>query len=201
MIRNIIFDVGKVLVEFDWEKAFQELGFEGETFECVADATVRSKAWDELDRSSLSDKEQLLAFIENAPEYEKEIKLLWENIGRCIWQYDYAMDFVKTLKKNGYHTYILSNYGRYTRECTLEALSFEKEMDGVVFSYQIQAIKPEPEIYQELLTRYHLDPDECVFLDDRQVNLDEANRQGIHTILFQGYEQACEKLRALGVQI
>ena len=201
MIRNIIFDVGKVLVEFDWEKAFHELGFDGETFERVADATVRSKAWDELDRSSLSDKEQLLAFIKNAPEYEKEIKLLWENIGRCIWQYDYAMDFVKTLKKNGYHTYILSNYGRYTRECTLEALSCEKEMDGVVFSYQIQAIKPEPEIYQELLTRYHLDPDECVFLDDRQVNLDEANRQGIHTILFQGYEQACEKLRALGVQI
>ena len=47
MIRNIIFDVGKVLVEFDWEKAFHELEFEGETFERVADATVRSKAWDE----------------------------------------------------------------------------------------------------------------------------------------------------------
>lgn len=201
MIKNIVFDVGKVLVEFDWEGAFHQLGFEGEVFEKVADATTRSTAWDELDRSSLSDEEQLALFISNAPECEKEIRLFWENVGLSIWQYDYAMDFIKQLNAKGYHTYILSNYGRHTYDCTREALSFEKEMDGVVFSYQVKSIKPEPEIYQELLNRYKLIPEECVFMDDRQVNIDAAKEHGLHTILFTSHEKALEELRKLGVTI
>ncbi len=201
MIKNIIFDVGKVLVEFDWEKAFHTLGFEGETFEAVADATVRSDDWNEYDRSSLTDEEQLAHFIAKAPVYEKEIRLFWENIGLPIWQYDYSMDLVKGLRREGYHTYILSNYARYTYACTREALSFEKEMDGVVFSYAVGFIKPEPEIYETLLERYRLIPEECVFLDDKLENLKAAERFGIHTVQFTSLEEAKEALRGLGVTI
>lgn len=201
MIRNIIFDVGKVLVEFDWEKAFHTLGFEGETFEAVADATVRSADWNEYDRSSLSDAEQLKHFISKAPAYEKEIRLFWEHIGLPITQYDYSMDLVRGLREKGYHTYILSNYARYTYECTREALSFEKEMDGVIFSYAVGWIKPEPEIYQTLLERYQLVPEECVFLDDKLENLKAAEQFGIQTVQFTSLEEAKEALQKLGVTI
>lgn len=199
MIKNIIFDVGKVLVEFDWEGAFHKLGFEGDTFEAVADATVRSSDWNEYDRSSMTDEEQLAFFVRKAPKYEKEICLFWKHVGLPIWQYGYSMDLVKGLREKGYHTYVLSNYARHTYECTREALSFEHEMDGAVFSFQVGAIKPEPEIYRTLLERFSIKAEESVFLDDKKENLLAAEQFGINTIRFTTYENAIEELQKIGV--
>ena len=70
MIKNVIFDVGNVLVDFRWEEVFHKLGFEGETFECVADATVRSVTWNEFDRGAKPDEEIIAACIKEAPDYD-----------------------------------------------------------------------------------------------------------------------------------
>ncbi len=67
-------------------------------------------------------------------------------------------------------------------------------------SYQEKIIKPMQEIYQLLIDRYGLVPEECVFLDDTQKNLDGAEKFGIHTILFRNQAQAVEELRRLGVE-
>ena len=75
MIKNFIFDVGMVLVNWDPHAAFQELGFDEKTEEAVGNATVYSDAWNESDRSVLDAEEQLAVFVQNAPEYEKEIRL------------------------------------------------------------------------------------------------------------------------------
>ena len=72
MIKNIILDVGKVLVEWDTEYAFRKMGFDEETRRAVAAATVASPDWNELDRSLLSDEELLEKMIGNAPGYERE---------------------------------------------------------------------------------------------------------------------------------
>mgnify|MGYP002508692957 CR=1 FL=1 len=55
------------------------------------------------------------------------------------------------------------------------------------------------EIYEELLNRYNLVPEECVFLDDLERNLKGAEKYGIHTILFTGKEEALDKLKEIGV--
>lgn len=199
MIKNIIFDVGKVLVEWNPAAAFQKLGFEDEISAKVAAATVESKDWDEFDRSALPDEEQFAVFIKNAPEYEKEIRLFLENVSLAIAQYSYSRAWILELKKRGYHVYILSNYSKWTYEHTQEALSFLSDVDGQVFSFEVHQIKPEPEIYQSLLQKYHLTAEECVFLDDREVNLKAAEEHGIHTILFTSYQEAAEKLKTLGV--
>ena len=199
MIKNIILDVGKVLVEWDPQYAFQKLGFDEKTSELVAKATVSSPDWNELDRSEKSDEELLAKFIANAPAYEKEIRRVWENIGLSIWQYDYARPWIVNMKRCGYRVYILSNYSRWTYENTREALSFLEDVDGALFSFQVRQVKPEPEIYQSLLKKYDLKAEECIFLDDRQDNIDAAKAQGIAGIRFTGYEDAVEKLRVCSV--
>ena len=103
MIKNIIFDVGMVLVNWDPHAAFQELGFDEKTEEAVGNATVYSDAWNESDRSVLDAEEQLAVFVQNAPEYEKEIRLFWENVARAIYQYDYSRAWIRELKQKGYH--------------------------------------------------------------------------------------------------
>lgn len=197
MIRNIIFDVGMVLADFCWEKVMHELGFSGEIFERLADATVRSDAWRDYDRSLISDEEILASFIANAPGLEKEICLFWDHTADTIERYPYAEEWVRGLKEEEYHCYILSNYSKRTFELTKEKLTFLELMDGALFSWQVKLNKPEPEIYRTLLERYQLKPEECVFLDDSLDNVNAARNMGIHAIHFTGIEDAKKKLREL----
>lgn len=198
MIRNIIFDVGMVLVDWQPRDAFRQLGFDEETVKAVAAATIESEAWSENDRSLLSDEEIAAEFVRRAPEYEREIRLFWDNVGLPVRQFDYTKDWIRELKGRGYGVYILSNYGRRTYSQTKdEALSFLSEVDGALFSFQVQQVKPEPEIYQTLLERYSLVPGECVFFDDRPENIEAAGRAGIHGVVFENQKQAKEELERL----
>lgn len=199
MIRNIIFDVGNVLVEYSWERMLKALHITGEAYDAVAKATVLSPMWNELDRSLLSDEEILEGFIQNAPEYEKEIRLVWDNIPESIHCYDYSVEWVREFRKKGYGTYILSNYSKRGYEATKQELPFVADMDGVLFSYEVKLVKPEPEIYQTLLKKFQLKPEECVFLDDNEKNVIAAREAGIHAIHFQNKEQAEAELEKLGV--
>lgn len=199
MIRNIIFDVGNVLVEYSWERMLKALHITGEAYDAVAKATVLSPMWNELDRSLLSDEEILEGFIQNAPEYEKEIRLVWDNIPESIHCYDYSVEWVREFRKKGYGTYILSNYSKRGYEATKQELPFVADMDGVLFSYEVKLVKPEPEIYQTLLKKFQLKPEECVFLDDNEKNIIAAREAGIHAIHFRNKEQAEAELEKLGV--
>lgn len=200
MIRNIVFDVGNVLVEYSWERMLQSLHITGEAYDAVAKATALSPMWNELDRSLLSDEEILEGFIKNAPEYEKEIRLVWDNISESVHCYDYSVEWVQKFKKKGYQTYILSNYSKRGYELTRQELPFVEDMDGVLFSYEVKLVKPEPEIYQTLLKKFQLKPEECVFMDDNEKNVIAAREAGIHAIHFKNKEQAEAELEALGVR-
>ncbi len=123
MIKNVIFDVGKVLVEWDCDSALRRLGFDERARQAVVQATVRSPYWNELDRSAVSDGELLAHFLDGAKGYEREVRLFWDNIGLAIQTYPYSRSWIQGLKKAGYGVYILSNYGRRTygpgRSCHL----------------------------------------------------------------------------------
>ncbi|MCI9149900.1 MAG: HAD family phosphatase [Lachnospiraceae bacterium] len=200
MIRNIIFDVGRVLVDFRWRETMEDHGITGERLNRLRRATLGSPMWNELDRSSLSDPEILERFIQNDPEIEGDIRLMWQHNREMIRCYDYSHDWIRSLKKKGYSCYILSNYARYTYGQTREELSFEELMDGSIFSWQVQQVKPEPAIFETLLERFSLKPAECVFLDDTRANVEAARALGIRGIVFESYGQAREELKRLGVE-
>ncbi|MCI9525468.1 MAG: HAD family phosphatase [Lachnospiraceae bacterium] len=200
MIKNVVFDVGKVLVEFDWQGYLEALGFSPEIYEKVADATVRSELWNEFDRSKMSDEEILEGFLAGAPECKEEILRFWDNIGSCIKCYDYAASWIQALQEKGYGVYLLSNYPRRIYFQSIHELSFVELVDGAVFSFEVQATKPEPGIYEALLEKYQLQPTECVFVDDLRTNIIAANHLGMATIHFHTKSQAEEELRSLGVE-
>ena len=199
MVKNVIFDVGRVLVDWEPDPVLRSLGFDGETSRIVAEATVYSEDWKEFDRSVVKGEEMLAKFISNAPAYEKEICLMWDNVGLTIHKRLYASEWVQSLRASGYHVYILSNYSRWTYAQTLEELSFVKDADGALFSFEVGQIKPEPEIYQSLFARFHLKPEECIFVDDCEENIVAGKAQGMQGIVFTSYEQAVSELAGYGV--
>ena len=197
MIRNIVFDVGKVLVTFEPRKYLEQLGYDETTVEAVMRAVFLSELWLENDRGNLTITELEKGFVANAPEYEVQIKHAFQNVGEIIELMPYAMDWIKELKKQGYHLYIISNYGESTYQQTEHKLKFLPYMDGAIFSYRHKMIKPDREIYELLLERYGLKAHECVFIDDCFENVEGARKVGFYGIHFLDYQQAKEELKKI----
>lgn len=199
MITTIIFDIGNVLADFTWEAHYRSFGYSEEIFERLAKATVMNPLWNEYDRGAMSDEELLQGFIESDPGIEKEIREALRDVGPMVVRNDYAIPWIKELQGRGYRCLYLSNFSKRShRECAA-ALDFIPYMDGGILSYREKIIKPMPEIYQLLIDRYELVPEECVFMDDTPRNLEGAEKFGIHTIHFQNQAQAIEALKELGV--
>lgn len=194
MIRNIVFDIGNVLAGFVWKEFYESFGFSKEVFERLADATVRSSLWNEMDRGRMTDEQLLEGFIQNDPSIEKELRQVFENITPMIRRYDYAIPWLKELKKRGYHVYYISNFAHKAHVECAGALDFLAEMEGGILSYQVELIKPDPEIYRLLCSRYGLKAGECVFIDDTQHNVLAAQKEGMKGILFHTLEQTKEEL-------
>lgn len=135
MIKNIIFDIGNVLVDYCWKEHIARFGFTGETLERIGDAMMRSPQWNEIDRGVWSNEELLKAFIQNAPELEKEIQLVFSDLSTLVRERPYSVEWIRSLKKEGYRTYCLSNYSYRVETEAAHALSFLKELDGGWFLY------------------------------------------------------------------
>ena len=202
MVKNIILDVGKVLVEWEPEDAMKQLGFDDKTVKAVADATVNTPVWLETDRGVWSDEQILAAFHEKAPEYKAQINQFWEHLELAVKQFPYTKEWISGMKKQGLCVYILSNYGDLTYRRTKDnALDFLPLTDGAIFSYTVKQIKPDLEIYETLLNQYKLKPDECVFIDDRMENIEGAEKAGIHGICFETIGQVKEDLKKYNIYV
>jgi putative hydrolase of the HAD superfamily len=189
MIHNIIFDIGNVLLDFCWEKHFASLGFTNEVYDKVAKATVLSPTWEAFDQGIFAPDQLLEMFIKNDPSVEKEIRQVYDSINGTIEIYPYTLSWIEDLKKRGYHIYVLSNFSeKLHKECG-NKLDFLKEIDGYILSYQEKLIKPDDQIYQLLIKRYNLNPEESVFIDDKMVNIKAARKSGLHGIVFTSYEE------------
>lgn len=199
MITTLIFDIGNVLADFIWEEYYRSFGFTEEILDRLAKATVKNPMWNEYDRGVMTDEEVLQGFIDNDPGIEREIRLTLKDVGAMVRRNDYAIPWIKELQGKGYRCLYLSNFSEKARKECAASMDFLPYMDGGILSYQDKVIKPMPEIYQLLIDRYQLVPEECVFMDDTLRNLEGAEKFGIHTIHFKNQAQAIEELRKLGV--
>lgn len=198
MIKTIIFDIGNVLVDFRWRQVYESFGLKDADIEKLADATVRHQAWVDLDRGIITTEEAESAYIKAAPEYREYIERIYPDMTPMLVQFEYAVPWIKELKERGYRIYILSNWSHPAYEaCKDNALNFLPLADGVVFSYKEFVVKPDREIYEIICSRYDINPEEAVFLDDSEPNIDAARAYGLHGIHFKSYEQGKAELEKL----
>ncbi|MCR5823616.1 MAG: HAD family phosphatase [Lachnospiraceae bacterium] len=192
MIKNIILDIGDVLAHFQWrELVAKYMRLTDEEFKILVDAMMTSGLWDEFDRSLMSDEEIVAKIIEKAPSIKDKIPEFFKHMDEIVEDYGYSCDWINELHAKGFKVYILSNYGKTAFEaCQKNRLKFLPLVDGKVISYELKIVKPEKEIYETLLKKYDLKADECVFFDDRAVNIEGAEKVGIHGILFRSLDQA-----------
>lgn len=199
-IDTLIFDIGQVLVHYDWQTYLQTKHYDEETLIAVADAVFLSDDWQEGDRGVLTEEEILNSYIENAPAYEKEIRDTFEHMGNTIHTFKYTKSWLSHLKKKGYKLYILSNFSEPLYKRCEKEMDFIKVMDGGFMSYQVKMMKPEPQFYQKLLKDYDIDPKRAIFIDDVLENVAEARVQGLHAIHFTTRKEVLQTLANFGVE-
>lgn len=200
MIKNIVFDIGNVLTDFRWADFIRDQGYDDAMVERIAQASVKSPEWNELDRGVWTDEEIINAFVKKDPEIEADLRKVYSDVTEMVTPRSYTIPWIQELKAKGYKVYYLSNFSRIAHVQCTEALAFLPYTDGGILSYQDKIIKPDPQIYQLLVERYGLVPEECVFIDDLQTNVDTAKACGYEGIVFVTKEQVEEEFYKLGVE-
>ena len=198
MIKNIVFDFGNVLIDWNPRYLFAKLFSTRKELDDFMRVNWDITEWnDPLDRGETLESTRL-ALLAKYPSLKREVNAYFtrylETIGSPIYE---TVELLYDLQNAGYATYGLTNWSNETFSVVRQDLHFFNTFNGIVVSGVEKIIKPDVRIYKLLLERYSLTANETVFIDDRKANLAPADALGIHTIQFTTAGQVREELRRL----
>ncbi|MBR1866016.1 MAG: HAD family phosphatase [Lachnospiraceae bacterium] len=194
-IRTIVFDVGMVLIDFCWDSCCRTLGFSEDVIQTFDERMIHSDTWERLDEGTITTEDAVTEFISRMPQYEKQVRMFWRKPELFVREYEYAAPMIAALKEKGYPVFLLSNYPYDMYRLHWPSFLFYPMVDGYVVSALERIKKPDPAIYQLLCERYGLKAQECLFVDDRQENVDAAIGVGMQAIRFTDYNSLIKKLQ------
>lgn len=184
MIRNLIFDLGGVLVRWQPEEFIRQTLGDTPRAEAVCRAVFESTIWPEVDRGTISEAEGAADVLKRHPDMADEIAALFHGYKKYLVPLEENVVLLREMKSRGYRVYLLSNVGDAVWSYVRERDDHLRLFDGQILSFQEGTIKPEAEIYRRLLERYQLVAAESLFIDDRAENIEAAAVQGIRGLLL-----------------
>lgn len=199
MIRNIVFDIGGVLMRFDTRALTAAFAADEADARLLYREFFEGTDWIGVDRCG--DEREALARIQSRlPER------LRQGAAQLMAQWDRFLDPIgemnalgEELADKGYALYILSNVSPRVHTFR-ERIPLWPRVRGAVISSEERLLKPDPAIYRRLYERFRLVPEECVFIDDSNANIEAARWTGMHGCLYRGeIGPVRDELRRLGV--
>ena len=185
MIKNLVFDLGNVLIEWNSEKILTYFEPEKERRQVLRQAIFESGVWHQTDKGELSLKEaceEVLTQLDAS--YHSAIKNIFYHWYEVVYVYSDLQERIWLWVAQDYRIYILSTTCEIFYHIEKAGLlPIYPLLSGYILSSEVGVVKPEAEIYQKLLKKYNLNPVESVFIDDIQANLDTAAELGFETIL------------------
>lgn len=186
MIKNIVFDMGNVLVRFDPQHFVSKIADDPSIQKMLLDQIFGSTDWIRFDGGLLT-KEELRTRVQK--RLPKEIRsaadTLLDNWYREMSAIPEMNFLAKALKKVGYRLYLLSNapedFYRFK-----EQFPILEQFDGLFVSSDWKMLKPEKEIYRTFYSHFRLNPRECFFIDDSLANIFCGEETGMQGMVFRG---------------
>jgi putative hydrolase of the HAD superfamily len=200
MIKTIVFDIGNVLFHYDPAYILNQLLPDSPYHQQYLDHFFNAQVWQDLDKGIIAESKlakQLAPLIPD-PDLKKHIPLLIQNFIHHLHLNNEARQLFLRLKHT-YPIYLLSNFQAVPFANLRELHPFLYQADGTVISAHHKLMKPDPKIYDYLLTHYFLKPDQTVFIDDLPDNISAAKQAGIHGIVFESTDQLITDLKTLQV--
>jgi len=204
MITTIIFDLGRVMFGYDPDYIIETLCPGTPHKEDYLEHLFYSPLWQQLDRGDLSHnegKEALSKLFQGHPVKTEESHRLLDEFSIHLDLIEGSKSIFLSLCEQGYRIYLLSNFQSLPFDRLLEKHDFLDKAHGRVISAKINCMKPEPEIYQHLISTYTLTPEHCVFIDDLEENIQGAAKHGIQGIVFTTPEALKKDLSAHKIRV
>jgi len=199
-INAIIFDLGGVLIDWNPSYVFDKI-FDDEEKKKHFFEHICTSDWNEEQDAGRSLKEATEELVTKHPEWQEYIEAYygrWEEmLGGPIYG---TVEILKELKeKNKYKIYALTNWSAELFPIALERYDFLHWFDGRVVSGEEKMRKPFREFYQLIVDRFHLKPQETLFIDDNLRNVHAAEEIGLKTIVFHSPAQLKDDLIQAGI--
>ena len=194
MIKNILFDFGGVLL--DWNPHYLYDAYFGDVDKAEWFLTnICTYEWNAQHDNGRPVAEGTAELIVEHPEWEKEIRMYYDEFMKMMGgQIPGMEELVKDLKAKGYRVFGLSNWSVETFALVRPVYPVLDLMEDMVISGVEKVMKPDHRIFELALDRFGIKAEETVFIDDNPNNVKAANELGIHGILFQSREQLEKEL-------
>ncbi len=198
-MKVIVFDLGAVLIDWNPRYLYRQLFAQTDEMEYFL-ANVCTQEWNlQMDGGkpfAQGCAERMAQFPQYAAQIEAFDTRWGEMMGGAV---EGTVQILRELKQQGYPVYALTNWSAEKFPLAQAKFSFLREFDGIVVSGIEKCVKPNPQIYNILLKRYHLQAQNCIFTDDNPANIEGAKTLGFDTILFTSSQNLRAALAERGV--
>lgn len=203
MIKNIIFDFGNVLLEWNEDKIASNYANNKEEKEILKKVIFKSNNWFKLDDGTLDYKQAIKLFKEDLPT---NLSIKVEEIMNT-WYKNMSInqeisELIKKLKENNYKVYALSNTHIPVYEY-IKNLEVGKYFDGFLISAIEKMMKPDEKIYYRLFEKFELAPKDCFFIDDSEKNILASRKCGMegHVFDMNNFEKLTNELKKKNILV
>jgi glucose-1-phosphatase len=195
MIKNIVFDLGNVLISFRPSEYFDKQNYP-ETIKAKILADIfGSKEWGMLDNGELNTAEAIESIARKSSLNKEEIAHIFNLRTDLMFPLDNNVKVLPELKKQGMGLYYLSNFPIDIFEEIKTGYYFFKYFDGGLISSEVKFSKPDIRIYEILLNKYSLVPNECLFIDDLEINVKTAENIGMAGLTTFGSQEIYKEVQ------
>lgn len=198
MINTIIFDFGGVLVDWNPRYVYRDHFQDDEKMEWFLE-NICTDDWNIQQDGGRSLEEATNLLLKEFPEHKTEIEMYygkWETMLK-----DSIPETVEILYelKEKYPLYGLTNWSAETFPIALKRFEFFQAFDGILVSGEEKLIKPDRKIFELMMDKFSLKPENCLFIDDNLKNVEASRAFGIETIHFKNPEDLREKLVEMNI--
>lgn len=204
MIKNILFDMGNVLIRFEPRQYVQKVGLSESEQQLMLRELYGSIDWIELDRGTIDEAEIIERVTARTGEHLRgAIEKLVRHWDRPELPVEGMKALTDELYEKGYELYLLTNAGPRHREYWPRFTAAEHFPEERIYrSADVHLLKPDPAFFEGALEKFGLDRSECVFIDDSAANAEGAKRSGLDAIVFFGDAARLRaQLRERGVDV
>lgn len=180
--KNIVFDVGHVLLSYNWLGMMMDHGFSETEAKQFAAMLFDDPLWDQFDLENWSYEEVVAKYIWKHPDRADDIRYFFFHKELMPVARPGVYEQIRKLHEKGLRLHILSNYSSVLFECHMKKVPVFNLIDCVMLSAYIHIGKPDPRIYQALFEKAGILPEESLFFDDRPENVEASQKMGMDAI-------------------
>lgn len=196
---TVVFDLGGVLIDWDPRRAYRMMGGTEAEIDHFLEHVATSE-WNHEFDAGRPFAEGIAERTERFPQHAEWLAAWWSRWPDMLaGAKDDTVDVLRDLRERGGPLYALTNWSAETFPIARDRYDFLDWFDGVVVSGEVEVAKPDPAIYELLVATHGVRPEDAVFVDDLEANVEAARALGFHGIHFQGAEPLREELERLGL--